>query len=194
MQDTNTIHVKDRTVYHKRPQNPEERLPKEIAVYDLLDSLGIEYSRLDHEAIYTIDGCREVDEILGINICKNLFLCNSQKTQFYLLAMPGGKRFLTKEFSKKIGSSRLSFAPEEYMLEFLNITPGSVSVFGLMNDKDRRVSLYLDSDILKDEYFGCHPCINTSSLAIKTSDLLDKILPAIGTVAHFVDLSGEAET
>ena len=167
----------DKTIYHEKPQ--DERLQKETAVYDLLDTLDVEYSRLDHDVTATMEDCVEVGKILGIEICKNLFLCNRQKTAFYLLMIPGTKEFHTKDLSKQINSARLSFADAEYMQKFLNITPGSVSVMGLMNDTENNVQLLIDSDVLKSEFFGCHPCINTSSLKIRTKDLLEKILPAI---------------
>lgn len=166
------------TLEKGRPKDTN-RLAKELAVYDLLDELEIEYERIDHEALYTIEACQGVDEALGIKICKNLFLCNSQKTKFYLLLMPGDKKFVTKEVSKQIGSARLSFGPESYMEELLNITPGSVSVMGLMNDKENRIQLLIDKDVLGEEYFGCHPCINTSSLKMKTADMTGKFLPAV---------------
>ncbi|MCH5255676.1 MAG: prolyl-tRNA synthetase associated domain-containing protein [Lachnospiraceae bacterium] len=160
--------------------SPEGRLEKEMAVYDLLEQLDIPYERLDHEVTATVEACHDVDKLLGIHICKNLFLCNSQRTAFYLLMMPGEKKFVTKDISKQIGSARLSFAEAEYMEQLLNITPGSVSIMGLMNDKEHKVQLLIDSDILKDEYIGCHPCINTSSLKLKTSDILEKFLPYTG--------------
>lgn len=172
-------YVDDPTVYDGRPADCTGRLEKEIRVYDTLDSLKIPYKRLDHKAAFSIGECNERADLLGITISKNLFLCNTQKTKFYLLMMPGEKRFHTKIFSHQIGSARLSFAPEEYMEEFLDTTPGSASVMGLMNDKDCRVELYIDADVLKQEYIGCHPCINTSSLKIKTSDLTDVYLPAV---------------
>ena len=181
--------IKDKTVYQGRPIEESGRLPKEIRVYDVLDELGIPFTRIDHEAIYTIEGCHEVDTLLEIPLCKNLFLCNSQKTKFYLLMMPGDKRFVTKEFSKQIESPRLSFAPEEYMAEFLDITPGSVSVMGLLNDKEHRVQLVIDRDVLKEEYLGCHPCINTSSIRISMKDLLEKFLPYAEHEYWTVDLA-----
>lgn len=155
------------------------RLPKEMAVYELLEKLEIPYLRLDHEVTASIEDCHNVDQLLGIHICKNLFLCNTQKTDFYLLMMPGEKKFKTKELSSQIGSARLSFAGPEFMEEFLDITPGSVSVMGLMNDHDGRVRLLIDQDVLKDEYVGCHPCINTSSLKLKTADVFDTFLKAV---------------
>ena len=174
-----------------RPASCEGRLPKEIRCYDLLDSLGIDYQRIDHEPANTMEACAAVDEALGATICKNLLLCNRQATAFYLLMIPGDKQFKTSVLSKEIGSSRLSFAKPEYMLEYLDITPGSVSVLGLMNDHDHHVELLMDEDVLKGEFFGCHPCINTSSLRIRTADLMEKILPAMDHPARIVVLPNE---
>ena len=162
-----------------RPESAEGRLDKEMRVYDLLDSLGVEYERIDHEPAMTMEICEQIDASLGALICKNLFLCNRQQTDFYLLMMPAEKPFKTKDLSAQIGSSRLSFANAEFMEEFLDITPGSVSVMGLMNDRNRRVRLLIDADVLSEEYVGCHPCINTSSLRLRTTDLCDKIIPAL---------------
>ena len=162
-----------------RPESREGRLDKEMRVYDFLDSLGVEYERIDHEPAMTMEICEQIDASLGALICKNLFLCNRQQTDFYLLMMPADKPFKTKDLSAQIGSSRLSFATAEFMEEFLDITPGSVSVMGLMNDKDKRVRLLIDADVLSEEYVGCHPCINTSSLRLRTEDLRDKIIPAL---------------
>lgn len=166
-------------VYTGRPGNPDGRLPVELRTYDLLDSLSIPYLRVDHDTTATIEGCEDVERVLGVHICKNLFLCNAQKTAFYLLMMPGHKKFKTRTLSKQIQSARLSFAAPEYMKRFLDITPGSVSVLGLANDTEGRVRLLIDADVLKDEFVGCHPCINTSSLRIRTSDLLSRFLPAV---------------
>ena len=173
---------------HGRPETNEGRLPKEIRVYDFLDSLGVDYLRIDHEPAMTMEICADIDKTLEATICKNLLLCNRQATVFYLLMLPGTKVFKTSVLSKQIGSSRLSFASAEAMEEFLDITPGSVSVLGLMNDKDKRVQLLMDKDILDGEYFGCHPCINTSSLKLKTADLMEKIIPAMGHEPTFVEL------
>ena len=162
-----------------RPIDETNRLQKEIDTYDFLDSLGVEYERIDHEAAYNMEVCEEIDKVLGGKTCKNLFLCNRQKTDFYLLLMPGDKPFKTKDLSQQIGSSRLSFAGEEDMLELLNLTPGSVTVLGLMYDKEKKVKLLVDEEILKDELFGCHPCINTSSIKMKTSDVFEKVIPAL---------------
>ena len=162
-----------------RPTDTQGRLDKEIRVYDFLDSLGVSYQRIDHEAAMTMEACEEIDRTREATICKNLLLCNRQETQFYLLMLPGDKVFKTKNLSAQIGSSRLSFAKEEYMEQYLDITPGSLSVLGLMNDKDRMVRLLIDEDVLTGEYIGCHPCINTSSLRLRTKDLVEKIIPAM---------------
>ena len=162
-----------------RPEDFASRLPKEQRVYDLLDSLGIDYQRVDHEPAMTMEACIAVDEMLQATMCKNLMLCNRQCTDFYLLLMPGDKPFKTSVLSKQIGSSRLSFADGAYMEEFLDITPGSLSVLGLMNDKGHRVRLLIDADVLTGEYIGVHPCINTSSLRIRTADLTRKLIPAL---------------
>ena len=169
-------------LYQGRPADMTGRQDKEKRVYELLDRLGIAYERVDHEAAETMEACEEIDRTLGddTTICKNLFLCNRQETNFYLLLMPGDKPFKTKDLSAQIGSARLSFAKPEYMEEFLDITPGSVSVMGLMNDKEHRVQLLIDEDVLDGEYIGCHPCINTSSIRFKVKDLIEKVIPAMG--------------
>ncbi len=175
-----------------RPANTDGRLEKEIRVYDLLDSLGIEYQRIDHEAAYTMEACAEIDKALaGAVICKNLFLCNRQKTQFYLLMIPGDKTFKTKELSHQIGSARLSFADAEDMEKYLDITPGAVSVMGLMNDTENAVRLLVDEDILKGEFLGCHPCVNTSSLRLKVADVFGTFLQAVHHDMTVVTLLGE---
>lgn len=193
-------------IHKGRPHDCTGRQPREIRVYDLLDSLGISYERIDHDAAMTMEVCAQIDAAFGrmsldefrhcdseerqshAIVCKNLFLCNRQKTSYYMLMMPGQKKFLTKDLSKQIGSARLSFAGADEMRELLDLTPGSVSVLGLMNDRGGRVRLLIDSDVLRSQYVGCHPCMNTSSLRLRTSDLLQKILPAIGHEPTVVSL------
>lgn len=162
-----------------RPADVSGRLAKEIRTYDFLDGLGIDYERVDHEPAMTMEVCQEIDETLQAVICKNLFLCNRQETAFYLLMIPDTKTFHTKDLSAQIHSARLSFAKPEFMEKFLDITPGSVSVLGLMNDTEHKVQLLIDEDVLASEYVGCHPCINTSSLRLRTKDLVEKIIPAM---------------
>ena len=160
-----------------RPQ--DKRIDKEERVYDLLDQLNIDYQRIDHEEANTMEVCLEIEKTLKSTICKNLFLVNSNKSQYYLLMLKENKKFKTKVISKQINSSRLSFGSDEKMLEYLDITPGSVSLLGLMNDHDFKVQLLMDKDLLQDEYLGCHPCINTSSLRIKMKDVFEKIIPSL---------------
>lgn len=176
------------TLEQGRPADCSGRLEKEIRVYDLLDRLNISYQRIDHEAAMTMEACKKIEESLEAPICKNLMLCNRQKTDFYLLLLPGDKVFKTSELSKQIGSSRLSFATPEYMEAYLDITPGSLSVLGLMNDTQHHVQLLIDEDVLQTEYIGCHPCINTSSLRLRTADLLQTIIPAMEHEPRMVTL------
>ena len=171
-----------------RPSDCTGRLEKEIRVYDLLDSLEVSYQRVDHEAAMTMEACAAIDQVLDATICKNLLLCNRQNTEFYLLMIVGDKTFKTKELSHQIGSSRLSFAGAEYMEKFLDITPGSLSVMGLMNDKENRVRLLVDRDVVTGEFIGFHPCINTSSLRLRTADLMEKIIPAMGHEPTLVEI------
>ena len=169
----------------------DNRSAKETKVYDLLDGLRIEYYRVDHDAAMTMEICAGIENSLGAKICKNLLLCNRQQTDFYLLMLPGDKPFKTSVLSKQIGSSRLSFAGGEYMEQFLDITPGSLSVLGLMNDKENRVRLLIDKELQSDQWIGCHPCINTSTLRLKTADLIKKIIPAMTHSITYVELSRE---
>ena len=178
---------------HGSPTDMTGREDREIRTYAFLDSLGISFDRTDHpdEPATSMEVCAKVDAILDVHICKNLFLCNRQETDFYLLVMPGDKPFKTKEISHQLGISRLSFAKESYMEQYLDLHPGSVSVLGLINDKDHRVTLLLDEDIQKEEMFGCHPCMNTSSIRFQTRDLFEKILPALHVQPVLVKLGTE---
>ncbi len=178
-------------LYEGRPLSAEGRLEREMRTYDFLDGLGIRYQRTDHERADNMEACNIIDAVLGVVICKNLFLCNRQKTAFYLLMMPGDKKFKTKELSAQIHSARLSFAEPEDMLRYLDIEPGAVSVMGLMNDHGHAVRLLIDEDVLKEEYVGCHPCVCTSSLKMKTRDVTEVFLPAVGHTWETVRLLGE---
>ena len=167
-------------IYKGRPEDEQDRPAKEIRTYDFLDHLGIEYYRIDH-APATGDDLSllaAIEESLDARICNNLLLANRQRTRFYMLMLPSDKRFRSSEVSKQAGSSRLHFAEPEYMEELIDCTPGSASIMGLINDRDRRVQLLVDEDILRSEYVGCHPCINTSSLRIRSKDLFETFLQA----------------
>lgn len=164
-------------------------LPQEAAAFDLLEELGIAYDRVSSDSADTMEKCAEVSAVLGVPICKNLFLCNRQKTQFYLLAMGPDKPLHTKDLSAQIGSARLSFAPEEQLWELLHCTPGSATILGLMNDKKHAVRLLMEREVYEAEYLSCHPCICTSSLKLKTKDILEKFLPHTGHDVTVVDLA-----
>ncbi len=174
-----------------RPLGAEGREAREMRTYDLLDRLGISYARVDHAPANTMEDCVAVDAALGATMCKNLFLCNRQQTDFYLLMMPADKPFRTKELSAQIGTARLSFASAAHMEQYLDIHPGAVSVLGLANDGERAVNLLIDEDLLSAEYVGCHPCVNTASLRLSVADLLKVFLPAVKHTARTVRLTGE---
>lgn len=173
-------------IYTGRPT--EEREPREMRCYELLEGLNIPFERVDHAQADTIEECNEISQVLGVEICKNLFLCNRQKTEFYLVMMPGGKKFETKVLSKALGVARLSFAPQELLPDLLGLTPGSVSLLGLMNDTENKVRLCVDKEVLEKEFIGCHPCKNTSSLKLATEDVKRKLLPAMHHEMTVVDL------
>lgn len=178
----------DRTLYHTKPAD-SNRLDKEMATYELLEKLNIPYMRMDHYAAATVEACTQIEAVLGIEICKNLFLRNGSKSDFYLLVMPGNKKFVTKDVSKQIGCSRLSFGEADFMEKYLNVTPGSVSILGLMYDTEHKIHLLMDKEIVEAEFIGCHPCINTSSLRLKTSDILKKFLPYTGHEPVIVEIT-----
>lgn len=169
------------TLYKGRPHDCAGRLEKEVRTYDLLDKLGMEYWRTDHAFMKadTMEDCKVIDDCLGATVCKNLFLCNRQKTNFYLLCMPPHKAFHTKDLSHQIGSARLSFAPEEQLWDLLHCTPGSATILGLMNDDENRVQLLIDKETYEAEYFSCHPCLCTSTIKLKTSDVKNMLLPKV---------------
>ena len=171
-----------------RPADCAGRLGKEVRTYDFLDKLNIEYERIDHEAAMTMEECADVDEALGAMICKNLFLCNRQETTFYLLMIPGDKKFKTKDLSAQIHSSRLSFAKETYMEELLDIPPGSC----IISDATACCAEGMEF-VLEGDYIGCHPCINTSSLRIRQKDMWEKIVPALEHEPVFVTLEEPQE-
>ena len=177
-------------LYHGRPGSANGRLPREMRVYDALDVLGIPYERIDHAPADTMEVCRAIDDALGTLICKNLFLCNRQKTKFFLLMMPGDKVFKTKELTPQIGAGRLSFGEPGDLLCLLDTLPGAVSVMGLLNDPAGRVSLLVDEDVLAGETLGCHPCVSTSSLKLRTADVFGRFVPSTGHRYLTVRLDG----
>ncbi|MCQ2208645.1 MAG: prolyl-tRNA synthetase associated domain-containing protein [Paludibacteraceae bacterium] len=180
-------------IFDGQPNNLTNRSEAEVNVYSLLHNLGIQYQTLGHEAAHAMEQCAEVEKVLGAPICKNLFLCNRQQTQFYLVMLPGDKVFKTKQITSQLGCARLSFAGEEHMVNLLHIHPGAVSPMGLMNDTEKKVMLVIDKDLFNNDIFGCHPCVNTASLKLSLKELVEIFLPAVGHEHRVVELVNEVE-
>ena len=170
------------------PEDISSRAEREQRCYRLLDENHIPYLRVDHPATDTMEACLTIDHDLGATICKNLFLCDRQEQHFYLLMIPGDKVFHTRDLSKQLGVARLSFAKSAYMEQFLDLFPGSVSILGLMNDRENRVRLLADRELLAGEFIGCHPCVNTSSLRLRTADMFGPLLKLMHHDVTYVDL------
>ncbi len=183
----------DPVLYEGAPASLASRSRVEAECYALLEKLKIPFWRVDHDAANTIEDCKHVEEVIGVHICKNLFLQNRQGTVFYLLMMAGDKPFRTAEVSKLLGVSRLSFASPEKMEEMLSCTPGSVSILGLMHDKNRRINLLIDEDIWNSDYIRCHPLKNTSTLKIATRDVKEVFLPYVSHRATVLRITGKSE-
>ncbi len=162
--------------------------PEEKAVFDALEQLHIPYERVEHDWANTMEDCKAVGEVLGVDVCKNLVLCNRQKSNFYLLTMPSGKPFHTKDLSAQLGCSRLSFAPPEDMERLLHVHPGSASLMSLLFDHDHLVRLVMDRETREQEFFSCHPCKSTGTLKLLTRDVMEVFLPFTGHEAAVVDL------
>lgn len=177
--------------YIGRPDSLVGRSEAEVETYDFLDKLDVDYETLFHNAAFTMDECAEVEHQLGVPIFKNLFLCNRQQTQFYLLMLPGDKVFKTKYLSAELGCSRLSFATAELMEQLLHVHPGAVSPMGLIHEKEGRVMPVIDKDLLQYTEIGCHPCVNTATLKLKLQDLMDKVIPATGHELSLVSQKSE---
>ena len=178
----------DETVYTGRPA--DRRTDAEEAIYDKLDQLSISYLRVDHDHADTMEDCRLIEEKLGARICKNLFLCNRQQTQFYLLMMHGEKPFKTKVLSAQLGCARLSFADAGHMAEYLHTTPGSVSALELMFDTEHHIQLVMDKPLMADEHISAHPGLSGSTLRLTREDLL-KFVQSTGHEPIIVDLPVE---
>ncbi|MDE7242808.1 MAG: prolyl-tRNA synthetase associated domain-containing protein [Oscillospiraceae bacterium] len=147
------------------------------AVFAALEHLQIPYERVEHDWANTMADCEAVSAVLGVDVCKNLVLCNRQKTQYYLLAMPSDKPFHTKDLSHQLGCARLSFAEPEAMETLLHVQPGSASILSLLFDTEGKVQLVIDRETKDCEYFSCHPCKSTGTLKLKTADVLQAFLP-----------------
>lgn len=175
----------DPHTYTARPLPP--RTPQEERIYDLLEQLALPFLRVDHDHADTIEACLEVEGILGAKICKNLFLCDRQQTQFYLLLMPGDKPFKTKDLSPLLGCARLSFAGETHLARLLQTVPGSVSALELCFDSGHQVQLVIDRALLQDTHISGHPGQSTSTLRLTQEDLL-RYVRATGHNPTVIDL------
>ena len=178
------MHI-DTTVYTGRPS--DQRIPQEEAIYDKLEELSIPFTRVDHDHADTMEDCLRIESVLGGKICKNLFLCNRQQTEFYLLMMPGDKPFKTKYLSAQLGCARLSFADAGHMAEYLRTTPGSVSALELLFDTGGHVQLVIARDLMEDAFISGHPGISTSTLRLKREDLL-RYVASTGHEPVYIDL------
>ncbi len=149
-------------------------------VCNYLNSISVDYKIIEHSPAATIEECKKIEEILNDTICKNLLLRTTNGSAYYLLILRNDKQFITSRISKLLGSSRLSFASGEEMEILLNTLPGSLSILSLIFDKDKKMKLAIDKDVIENEFFCCHPCDNSATLKIKTTDILNVYLPSLG--------------
>lgn len=179
-------------LFEGRPENDAMSI-NEKTVYDFLDKSGVEYSTLTHPSAFTMEECRKVRDYIQAPVFKNLFLTNKQQTKFYLLVMPAGKAFKTKYLSAQIQGSRLSFASAQFMEHYLGVKPGAVSPLGLIFDRDREVTVLFDNELKCEDKFACHPCVNTASVVMRLSEMIDIIIPFTNHDIKWVDLPREEE-
>ena len=148
---------------------------------------NIEYILHEHHAVYT---CKEAEkycrDIPGI-ACKNLLLRNKKGTRHFLVILPAEKQTDLKKFAEIVGESRISFAGTEVLKEKLGVVSGAVSPFGLINNVDNTIELYIDRDVYDADIVGFHPNINTATLEL-SKEMLHKFLQAIGHKINIIDL------
>ena len=149
---------------------------KDGRVFEVLEICRIPYEKAEHDPFLTMEDSRRLDERMGVSACKNL-----------LVMMPE-KKFSAKQLIGQDGLPRLSFAGEEELEEYLRLSTGAVSILGLVHDGAHRVRLLVDADVLKTEFFVCHPCINTASLKMRTEDVFGRFLEFTGHRPQIVSL------
>ena len=140
-------------------------------IYDILRELNIRYEEIEHKAVYTIEEAMQEDipsKIEGIE-CKNLFV--KSKTRYYLIFLKAEKRADLKAIANLVGEAKLSFANEEELKNRLNLTIGSVTPLGLINDRDNLVTLLIDKE-LENQKVLAHPNVNTKTVSMQSSDLI----------------------
>lgn len=158
-----------------------------------LESWGVPYQMVEHAPAMSMDDLPPIVEKLGPPFFRNLFLCNRQKTEFYLLLIVGDKPFRTAEVSKKLGVSRLSFGDADTLLDMLGVTPGGVNPLSLLFDPEHKIHLVIDADILEWERACMHPGVNTKSIAMSMDDFKTIVLPKLGHEPVILSLMGIAE-
>ena len=165
-------------VYETAPTEFKTELQR--LVYGKFAELGIPFTRVDNDPAVTMEACEAIDAALQVKVCKTLFLCNRQQTMFYLYVMPGDKPFVTKEFGAALGISRVSFAPEQFLLPKLGTVIGATTVFSAWQESAKDVRVVIDNEVLKDEWYGGTDGTTTCYLRIAMKDFTEKILPDLG--------------
>lgn len=162
-------------------------MPNQQEIIAFLDSLAITYEYHNHPKAHTIDACLALPFITeDVTICKNLFLCNRQQTQYYLLLLKPDTVFRTSAVSKALGSSRLSFAPEDSLPRLLNLTSGSVSPFGLLYDHEHKIMLAAEEAVTDTPRIAFHPCDNSATVILTQEDFWKTVLPALDVCPRMI--------
>lgn len=162
------------------------KTPLEKAVYAKLAELGIAYERVETGEVITMEQCADINAKLNMNMVKTLFLCNRQQTEFFLFVTAGDKPFRTKEFSVALDIARVSFAPPELMESVLGTKIGAATVFSVLLESARNVHLVLDRDVAESEWFGCSDGTTTCYMKLRTADIFERFLPAVGRTAELI--------
>lgn len=154
-----------------------------------LDELKVPYEYHQHHAVHTIDECLELPYAeADVTFCKNILLCNRQKTQFYLYVTVPKKPYRTADVSKLLGVSRLSFAPDEALPELLQLYSGSLTPLALWLNPDSGVQLVLDREIRQPGRIAFHPAVNTATVIFRQEDFFDRVVPALPGTPIFLDV------
>jgi Ala-tRNA(Pro) deacylase len=159
----------------------------ESAVYDRLNALGISFTRHEHPPVPTVEEAETHWAGIDATHCKNLFLRNQKGNRHYLLIVPHAKRVDLRAVAEQIGDGKLSFASPERLKSHLGLTPGSVSPFGLINDRDHVVRVFLDRDLKSAARVSFHPNINTVTLTIAAADFF-RFLDASGNTVQYLSV------
>jgi len=145
--------------------------------YRALQELHIPFERVDTDEAITMEDCIQINKVLNVKVVKTLFLCNRQQTSFYLFITAGDKPFKTKDFSKALGVSRVSFAPADLMEKMLGTKVGATTVFSALLDKDNAIPVVFDKEVTCEEWYGCTDGTTTCYMKVKTEHILHAFLP-----------------